>query len=236
MRKRYMGKRCMPCRLVLFLGIFILLFSSVVICKEDIAGDISVYTLEYSLETASVNIELKIPVLTGLKDREVQEDFNLYNRDKAIAFADQIKEWADQDYYEYRGESGPFFKYQAYAAYEVKNLEGILSILMTHYEFTGGAHGMTVQSSYNLSPLTLEEVSFQDILELYGLELEEIKETIISEIEKEEDYYFSGAVDYVRDKNDFDYYIQDGHLAIYFQIYEIAPYVAGCPEFRITLY
>lgn len=229
-------KRYIDYRTVLLTGIFILILSSVLFCTEDIPGDFSVYPLEYLLETETVKIELKIPVLTGLKDREVQEDFNLNNRDKAIAFADQIREWADQDYYEYRGEPGPFFKYQAYATYEVKNLEGILSILMTYYEFTGGAHGMAVQSSYNLSPLTLEEVSFLDILEIYRWELEEIKAIIISEIEKEENYYFSGAADYVKDKDDFDYYIQDGHLVIYFQVYEIAPYVAGCPEFRIALY
>jgi len=34
---------------------------------------------------------------------------------------------------------------------------------------------------------------------------------------------------------DQDYYLQDGALVVVFQQYEIAPYAAGIPEFKIPL-
>ena len=53
--------------------------------------DIVVYTLKYTLETETVEIEAGIPVLEGLQDKTTQEDFNRYLRDVVIRYTDDIK-------------------------------------------------------------------------------------------------------------------------------------------------
>lgn len=219
-----------------FLGIFILIFATNFICRSNLAEDISVYTLHYSLETETVEIDAAIPVLDGLKNEAAQEEYNQKLRDNIINFTDNIKEQGDQFLKELIKADRPSFKYQAYVIYEVKNKEKILSLLLNYYQYTGGAHGLTGVFSHNLDPVTGKELTFLDLLGLFKLELEQVKNNIISEIEEAPENYFSDALEYIKNKDEFNCYIEDNFLIVYFQQYEIAPYSAGNPEFKIPLY
>lgn len=215
-------------RKLLFLTIIILLFSNTVLF-----GDIAVYTLQYSLETETVEIKSAIPVLDGLQNEIAQKDINQYLRDSVINFTDDIKRQGEQSLKELIKEGHTSFKYQAYVLYELKNKEKVLSLLVSYYQFTGGAHGLTRIVAYNLDPVTGEVLTFQDILELYRLKLADIKHSITNELKKEPLLYFFDAEEYIENKDEFNFYVEDNYMIIYFQQYEIAPYVAGIPEFKI---
>ena len=62
-----------------------------------------------------------------------------------------------------------------------------------------------------------------------------INEEIRKEINKHQDYYFTGKEGFNGIKEDQSFYIKDNKLLIHFPYYEIAPYATGMPEFEITL-
>ncbi len=113
----------------------------------------------------------------------------------------------------------------------------ILSVWNTFSNYTGGAHGMSWVRSFTVNRRTGE---FYDTLgsifqnEAEGKAL--ITDKIIAEIRQKPDLYFPDAEKTVRDKNGkFLYYIDGSNLVVYFDLYEIAPYVTGIPTFAFPL-
>jgi len=98
------------------------------------------------------------------------------------------------------------------------------------YWFAGGAHGMTVLKSvtfnlgtgniYRLEDLFKENVNY--VKPLSNIIKRQIKEKNIPII-----------ADFTEIKPDQDYYIENRTLMIYFQLYELAPYVYGFVTFPI---
>jgi hypothetical protein len=113
----------------------------------------------------------------------------------------------------------------------------ILSVWNTFSNYTGGAHGLNWIRSFTVNRKTGEFYDtlgsiFQD--EAEGKKL--ITDKIIAEIRKKPDVYFPEAEKTVREKNgDFLYYIDGSNLVVYFDLYEIAPYVYGTPSFTFPL-
>jgi len=226
-------KRCRMFRIALLLIMFIVICSGTILSSES--NNIQIYTLKYSLETEAVKIEAEIPVIKGFKNKEAQECFNQKFRDDIINFAEDIKTQAEGFLKEVDQEERPFFQYQVYVVYSVKKKEDILSLILSYYQYTGGAHGLTEIASYNLDTETGEDLSFSGFLLRVKMNLEQVKEYIKNEINKEPGNYFSDALDNIRDRNNFNYYLEEDFLVIYFQQYEITPYAAGNPEFRLFL-
>jgi hypothetical protein len=56
---------------------------------------------------------------------------------------------------------------------------------------------------------------------------------IKKEVEKDTGNYFSDEITYKNISNSQNYYIENKELIVFFQHYEIAPYAAGIPEFKI---
>lgn len=119
--------------------------------------------------------------------------------------------------------------------YEVKNNQrNILSLLLSNYTYhLHAAHGMTYLTSltfdlhdghsYSLAELFLPESDY--VTKLSQMINEQIKRRDIPTFEE-----------YVTIKRDQDFYIADKTLVIYFQLYEITPYVYGFPMFPISIY
>lgn len=120
--------------------------------------------------------------------------------------------------------------------YDVHTAGDIISVVTTDYVYSGGAHGMTVLKSYtgfknSAEPLTIDKL-FKDDSNCIAV----LKEKINSQITADtEGMYFETAKDTVNAKETFDYYIDGSDIVVYFSPYEIAPYAAGIPEFRIAL-
>jgi hypothetical protein len=222
-------------RIALLLILFLVICSGVILSSGYLSNNIQIYTLKYSLETEAVKIEAAIPVIKGFKNKEAQEGFNLKFRDDIINYAEEIKTQAEGFLKEIDQEERPFFQYQVHVVYSVKNKGDILSLVLSYYQYTGGAHGLTEIVSYNLNPETGEDLSFSRFLLRVKMNLEQVKEYIKNEINRESGNYFPDALDNIRDRNNFNYYLEDDFLIVYFQQYEIAPYAAGNPEFRLFL-
>ena len=129
-------------------------------------------------------------------------------------------------------------KFVANVDFDVKkNSDNILSILVKYYKFAGGAHGYYENVAYNidtrngkfltLSDLFKEDIDYKNVInEEIRMQIEEL---IKSDEQNKGVYEFKS----IGDKQKF--YIQDDNLVVYFDLYDIAPYAAGIPEFMINV-
>jgi len=114
----------------------------------------------------------------------------------------------------------------------------LLSVLNIGYENTGGAHPVSYWSSETFDVKTGRLLSLSDIFGLSKEEvLEKVYETVISQIESttEEDYYyFENYEENVKNYySENDFILGSNGIIFYYQLYTIAPYVAGIPTFEL---
>ena len=111
-----------------------------------------------------------------------------------------------------------------------KNSDSILSIVVNIYQYSSGAHGYYENISYNIF---IEDGTILNLNDLFkeGSDYRNVINKIIRESIKEnnQDYSFKSISENQK------FYIQDNQLILYFDLYEIAPFVGGIPEFRIDI-
>lgn len=126
--------------------------------------------------------------------------------------------------------------YQLYSRYYLtKEGSNILSFYIDYYQFTGGAHGITIRKAYSVDKNSGKNLNLNGLFKKEYNYKQVIDEEIRKEINKNKENYFDNgnAFKGVDDKTKF--YINDNNLVIYYEQYEIAPYAAGLPEFNIPL-
>ncbi|UFT99287.1 DUF3298 and DUF4163 domain-containing protein [Radiobacillus kanasensis] len=119
--------------------------------------------------------------------------------------------------------------------YEIKNNQRqVLSLSLSNYTYhKQAAHGMTYIKSLTFD---LEEGKLCKLSDLFkpGSNYVERLSTLIKEQIKERDIQLLD--DFTKIEPNQDFYIADKALIIYFQLYEITPYVFGFPMFPISVY
>ncbi|QQY79731.1 copper amine oxidase-like protein [Keratinibaculum paraultunense] len=194
---------------------------------------VKVYTevIKPNIDGAEVNI--KIPVIKGLKDDHFQEKLN---RTIRTSVEKDLKEFK-KDIEELK-KLNVDWEPQMIVGYDVKSSENILSIVIDNYIFTGGAHGSSRRDYYNididknkiiqLSDLFKENSDFKSIIS------DEINKEIKRQIAEEAKSYFTDDEKFITIDDSQDFYIdKDGDIVITFQPYEITPWYMGHPEFKI---
>ncbi|WP_110114622.1 DUF3298 and DUF4163 domain-containing protein [Bacillus sp. CGMCC 1.16541] len=118
--------------------------------------------------------------------------------------------------------------------YEIKNNQrGILSLTLVNFAYSGGAHGITVTKSltfdtqtgkkYKLKELFNEDSDYVKVLsDFVGKQIKDRDIPLISE--------YKGI------SPEQDFYIADKSLVLFFQLYDLTPYVYGFPFFPISVY
>ncbi|KMT22743.1 DUF3298 and DUF4163 domain-containing protein [Clostridium cylindrosporum] len=185
-----------------------------------------------------INVNIKIPMLSYKDNLDVERRINTILEGDIISFKNQVENTAKEAYEESKKDKFNFIPYEAFETYKVTyNNSKILSIPVTFYTYTGGAHGNTIQEPYNFDLETGEKLTLKDIFIEGSNYKNTIKEVIKSSIEENPDIYFDDAiatVDKLQDTQNF--YITDDNLVIYYDLYELAPYSSGIREFSIPLY
>jgi hypothetical protein len=113
-----------------------------------------------------------------------------------------------------------------------------LSLYFDQYEYTGGAHGLTVRYS---DTWNLQKSKRMDLNEIFPHKsdyreyvIDTINQQISEEIATGNNPYFENYSELVNENfkaNNF--YLTEEGVIIYFQQYDIAPYATGLPEFLI---
>ena len=120
-------------------------------------------------------------------------------------------------------------------SYELKNNQRqVLSLSLTNYTYHyHAAHGMTYKKSltFDLDNGTLPNL--KDLFKPGSDYITRISDLIKLQI-KERDIQL--LTDFTTIQPNQDFYVADKTLVIYFQLYEITPYVFGFPMFPISIY
>lgn len=112
-----------------------------------------------------------------------------------------------------------------------KNSDNMLSILIKYYQHSGGAHGFYENKSYNIYIEDGKNLSLKDLFKESSDYVKVINEIIRKKIKDGQD----GAYSFKSISDNQKFYIEDDKLVIYFDLYEIAPFAAGIPEFNIDI-
>lgn len=183
--------------------------------------DLPVSIVTKRLPHASPKVTVYYPVVVHLPNANVQSRIN-----HAIVTT-LNKLLVEQNFYDAN-------LVELLANYEIKtNERGILSLNLIVYSFTGGAHGMTVINSLTFDTKTGKQYTLKELFKP-GSDYEKRISAIITQRIKDWDIQlldppFKGI------RSDQDFYIADTSLVIYFQLYEITPYVWGFPYFPIPI-
>ncbi|OOM73774.1 anti-sigma-V factor RsiV [Clostridium puniceum] len=179
--------------------------------------------------------DIKMPqILDGNDEKKINLINNVINND--ILPKSEEAEKTSKEYFGMEGQEKPTFPFEVYSRYTIgidNNM--LISLYNDYYEYLGGAHGMTTRTSYTIDKekeklLTLKELfvqgySYSDI----------INKSIKEDIEKHPDDYFNSGSEFKGIGENQSFYIEGDKLVIYYQLYDIAPYVFGIPEFKIPL-
>lgn len=123
---------------------------------------------------------------------------------------------------------------QMIAYYEQKtNEKDVLSLSLYNYAYTGGAHGITLQKSLTFKQSTGETYTLKQLFKPGSDYVSRINKIVEAEIKARD---IQPIEPFKSIRPDQDFYIADRTLVVYFQLYELTPYVFGFPYFPIPVY
>lgn len=200
--------------------------------EVSINDNINIKTKSMKESNMYLNVDINIPVIEGIanKDVEKQMNFNLENR--AIEFLRDVK-LLQKEYKQQSEKYGEVIHaFEAKSEFKIcYNKNNILSIPIIYYQYTGGAHGICTQKTFNFDINIGKEIKIRDLFKKDFNYKKIINDKIAEGINKDENSFFKESFKGMDDNIDF--YLTQNELVVYFQLYEIAPYAFGMPEFKI---
>jgi hypothetical protein len=184
------------------------------------------YANSNSDNTVVINIDY--PQIINFENAEIEHKVNLFLEEEfkqSIAWFDELQ--MDSLYFV---EFGTEMQFTFETGFQVEyNSKEFISIALSHYQFTGGAHGNYFALGYNIlmkdgSALTLKDIIKDDSFDLLAFECEQA----ILEMYEANTLIEAGLFeDEIEILNDQDFYIKPGVLVLQFDPYEIGPWVMG---------
>ena len=179
-------------------------------------------------------------VYHDIYDRYVIININNEICEEVMAFKNNIKKQAiayEKMYTENLSKSNEEYikyQYEVYINDEVTyDRNNIMSIAITKYQFTGGAHGMTYLDTYNYNLLNGDRLTLEHMFKS-GVDYKEIVNKFITEeINDNPEEYFKGDERFKGIGENQPFYIDEDGIVVYFGLYEIAPYYVGMPKFKL---
>ena len=181
-----------------------------------------------------INSVINIPIIIT-ENKELSKNINDEITASIMKFFNDSQQQA-KDYYEGLPEIEN--KFVANVDFDIKkNSDDILSIIIKYYKYAGGAHGENENVAYNIDIKNGKFISLKDLfkeeIDYKSIINEEIRSQIEDLIKSNEEN--KGVYEFKSISDNQKFYIQDDNLVIYFDLYEIAPYAAGIPEFMINI-
>lgn len=191
-----------------------------------------------------LNVDIEYPYIKLSKSYIVQKKINdnyfliakkFYNKATKI-----LLPMAIEQYLQSIKESYPFHPYDAVMKYTItQNSNCILSTYFDQYEYTGGAHGMTLRTSTTYSLQTGDNITlkniFKGILNYKSILIDEIKKQAEKNILDNPGIYFENYLELIEKSfNENSFYLTEDAINIYYQQYDIAPYATGIVVFSLT--
>ncbi|WP_243298590.1 DUF3298 and DUF4163 domain-containing protein [Bacillus litorisediminis] len=184
-------------------------------------------TFPVRIETARIsggpNLTVYYPRVVGMQNQQAQRSINQ-------AIVNQTQALIDEQV-----GNMPATVEEMLGIYEVKNNQrNVLSLSLSNYTYHyQAAHGMTYIKSLTFDTQTARLYQLKDLFKPGSDFVKRLSEIIELQIKQRNIQTLFGFTS-IRPNQDF--YIADKVLVIYFQLYEITPYVFGFPMFPISVY
>ena len=108
-----------------------------------------------------------------------------------------------------------------------------MSISVTYYQYTGGAHGNYYKETVNLDLVNEKELLLKELFAESDIYKQVLTDAIIKQMNKDRDNLFPETLTDFKATDDLKFYLTDEAIVFYFNPYEIAPYASGIVEFSI---
>lgn len=165
---------------------------------------------------------------------EINRCLNEY-QDNNIAYTESNAEWLEEDVKEY-GDSGITCSYSSTVS-EIAYFDGkYLSFCQQDYDYSGGAHGMSLWTGFTFDLETGQRLGLEDMIGNSEEELKEIVTEYFAEyIGRNPENFWEDAVSSVKEWTSFDsqFYLTKEGIRFYFEPYALACYAAGFSEVTI---
>lgn len=190
---------------------------------------VTIKTKKITSDTENLSLNIQYPEIEGLADGDIQKKINgMFEKIASEARTEGIKNGdvlSEESATRYQVPE-TFFNYQ------VKfNQNDILSVVFQDYQYTGGAHGLTVQSAYTINLKTGRQYGLSNLFRDNAGYISLISREIKSQMAEKEITALLNPFNSI--KEDQDFYVSGKGIVIYFQQYELLPYAFGIPEFTI---
>jgi len=207
--------------------------------EKIIYNDISIKPMKETSEDKYLKLTIQYPEISGLDKKSVQDSINSViikaaddAKKEGVKYAEEMKQTYDSGY------TGSPNQCETYFDYRLKyNRNGLLSIVFLDYQYTGGAHGMTVQSSHTFSLDTGKDYELKDLFKSGADYVSTINGAVklrMAEKVKAGILPDQPLTPFKTIKDNQDYYLSDNGIVIYFQQYEYFPYASGIQEFTVV--
>ncbi|WP_179194751.1 DUF3298 and DUF4163 domain-containing protein [Bacillus sp. EAC] len=219
-----------------FRMIVVIIFSSLTIMPSSTKAEVKQLA---PIEKAQIykvklkNSPITYPQVKGLKNRIAQEKINATLRKGAdLANKNRLKLLFEEKEAKKKWTSsqGPWRPYEYIFTYKVPfNDRNKLSVIYNEYSYTGGAHGMTVGTTYNFNINTGEIIPLSKLI---NNKAKVIQQYAYQQLQKKYSGYIlieSPNEIALNDKNRLWVFDQKG-IKLIFGEYEVAAYAAGMPE------
>jgi len=192
----------------------------------------TVELIETTSENDTTRIYVQIPKIMNTTNTGFENDFNSHIQQIVSGIIQDVKTSAQEAF-----KDGILrTKYEVHISTELKyTSKDFVSLVIYYYTYTGGAHGNTIVSTYNVDLKRGKVLSLDDIFDNACNYKDIIRKEIVNQINLQKDNYFEDAVEYVQKDtlSQRPFTITKDALQIYYQDYEIAPHSTGMPIFEI---
>jgi len=189
-------------------------------------------TIRYQDECTEVN--LKIPVIEGMKNSAVMDQLNQAFEKKALDFKKETEKTTQEVIEEAKKHGWPLRTGSVYTEYEARiNDNQTMSISVTYYQYTGGAHGISFKETVNLDLVNEKELLLQELFAGSAAYKQVLTDELLKQMTNEKDDLFAEAVRDFKATDDLKFYLTDEAIVFYFNPYEIAPYARGIVEYEV---
>jgi len=189
-------------------------------------------TIRYKDEYTEVDV--KIPVIEGMKNSGLMDQLNQAFEKKALDFKRETEKTVKEVVEESIKQGWPIRTGSVYIEYEARiNDNQTMSISVTYYHFTGGAHGNYYKETVNFDLLNEKELLLPDLFTGSDTYKQVLTDEILKQMNEDTEYLFPEAIRDFKASDDLNFYLTDEGLVFYFNPYEIAPYARGIVEYLI---
>ncbi|GAA0126068.1 DUF3298 and DUF4163 domain-containing protein [Clostridium sp. CTA-19] len=213
-----------------------ILFTFIVCVKLDLnveaieSSNIIVIEDKEIFTTGKVDYNIKSPKLSGLQDKNLEQDINKIIHDD-ITFIKKDIEALSVDDHEYAELNDYDLKnYRCKMDYDIKTGKEIMSIVLNIYKFTGGNYEIKEKKAYNIDLKKNKLLTLKDLVS--DEECRRLKTQLRKEIHKSKDKYY---IEKINSNENFNFYCDGKDVVIYFDMNDIGPYTLGIPQFKIPL-